>query len=590
MHRLPVYAAALIFLLAGLISSCRNKETVSVRLLKQAHETFRSNPKQALVLLDSIAYPENLEARQNALWCMLKGKIADTLHTDLPYSHQLERAARYYRRKGNASEKARILLYLGRAYVEDGNYEDAMHTYLKALESALAINDFNQAGYINSYMGDLYELKAMYPNAMKKYLQASDYFKKAGNRRSRAFAFRDAGRQAAFSDSLDLALQYMKQAETLMQAVGSLADRGDILNGIGNIFCMNGDYAKAKSYFKQVVTDHYPYCLPDFMALAKIHIRENRPDSALYYLRQVEKLNGNPEWAKYGKDIPIGIMETYALIEEKRHNYKQSLDYLKQYIALSDSVTFVRNQNDIIAVEKKYHQSRLAAENQHLRLARQRYFIGIILLLLTLSILITLYQWTLKRKALALSQKRHHIILLKNEMSSLKQILLNKENELENLSNLLEEQKKQNHFETTLQQTQAVYRQKLEEIESLNRQLDEKHQKMLQEAPIIKRVQKLAAQVVPNASKSPLSKKDWQMIYELVDTVYPHIAAYCQHAGLDEQEERLCYLSIFDLGTAGEAVLLNYTVGTVNKYRQNARRKLHINNRNLSLHEFLVNR
>ena len=67
------------------------------------------------------------------------------------------------------------------------------------------------------------------------------------------------------------------------------------------------------------------------------------------------------------------------------------------------------------------------------------------------------------------------------------------------------------------------------------------------------------------------------------------IASCFQKALLDEQEEKLCYLSIFELGTSGEAVLLNYTVSTINKYRQNARRKLNINNRNLSLHDFLTN-
>lgn len=166
---------------------------------------------------------------------------------------------------------------------------------------------------------------------------------------------------------------------------------------------------------------------------------------------------------------------------------------------------------------------------------------------------------------------------------------MNKEEELNKLAHLLEQQKEQANIETVLQQTQIIYQQKQKEIESLNCQLNEKHKKILQEAPIIKRVQKLATQVIPNAAKSPLSKKDWQMIYELINTVYPHIASCCQKALLDEQEEKLCYLSIFELGTSGEAVLLNYTVSTINKYRQNARRKLNINNRNLSLHDFLTN-
>lgn len=582
MHRLPVYAAALIFLLAGLIS-CRNKETVSVRLLKQAHETFRSNPKQALVLLDSIAYPENLDAKQNALWCMLKGKIADTLHTDLPYSHQLERAARYYRRKGNANEKARILLYLGRAYVEDGNYEDAMHTYLKALESGLSAGNYNLTGYINSYTGDLYYKQSSYDMALEKYLSAAAYFKKANNVRSQSFAYRDAGRTCYFKDSLNQALQFMKQAYSILSPSNDSTGIADIFNGIGNIHIAKGDYEKAEYYLKKGIEYDPKESAPDYLALSYLAIRKGDINKAHHYLNKI--------------DLSAVTPYTYAdcfyfhyEIEKAAGHTGEALAHLEHYVTVQDSIRNNKARTDLSVLEEKYNHAKISMTNYKLKKERQQVIYFCILIILCSGIVIILYQLTLKRKALALSQRKHDIIFLKNEMSSLKQILLNKENELENLSNLLEEQKKQNHFETTLQQTQAVYRQKLEEIESLNRQLDEKHQKMLQEAPIIKRVQKLAAQVVPNASKSPLSKKDWQMIYELVDTVYPHIATYCQHAGLDEQEERLCYLSIFDLGTAGEAVLLNYTVGTVNKYRQNARRKLHINNRNLSLHEFLVNR
>ena len=61
-------------------------------------------------------------------------------------------------------------------------------------------------------MGDVYEFKATYDLAEEKYLEATEYFRKAGNRRSQAFAFSNAGRQAAFEDSLDMALDYMKKA------------------------------------------------------------------------------------------------------------------------------------------------------------------------------------------------------------------------------------------------------------------------------------------------------------------------------------------------------------------------------------------
>ena len=135
------------------------------------------------------------------------GQTADTLHTDLPYSHQLERAARYYHRKGNTSEQARILLYLGRAYVEEMETGKALHIYLKALDKSLSVNNNNLSGYINSYIGDLYDNQASYNIALKKYLSAATYFEKAKNIRSQAFAYRDASRMCYLTDSLEAALE-----------------------------------------------------------------------------------------------------------------------------------------------------------------------------------------------------------------------------------------------------------------------------------------------------------------------------------------------------------------------------------------------
>ena len=363
MYRFLVYAITFIFFLTGLFS-CQEKASIATYQLTQAHKLLYTHPEQAYLLLDSIEYPENLNAQQNARWCMMMGQIADTLHTDLPYSHQLERAAHYYQHKGSANEQARILLYLGRAYVEDGNYEDAMHTYLKAQDIALKIKDFNLAGYINSYMGDIYEFKAIYPKAKDKYLQAADFFKLAKNQRSQAFALRDAGRQAAFSDSFNIGLHYMQEAEKLIRPIGNLSDIGSIINGIGNIFQMKGEYAKAKNCFKQTIKENYPYCLPDFLALSHIYIQENQLDSARLCLQAAEQLNNNTKLTNLNEDIPIGMLQARALIEEKKHNYKQALTYLKEYIELSDSIMFLRSQNEVITAEKKIQPKQIVCRKQ----------------------------------------------------------------------------------------------------------------------------------------------------------------------------------------------------------------------------------
>ena len=583
MYRFLVYAITFIFFLTGLFS-CQKKASIATYQLTQAHKLLYTHPEQAYLLLDSIEYPENLNAQQNARWCMMMGQIADTLHTDLPYSHQLERAAHYYQHKGSANEQARILLYLGRAYVEDGNYEDAMHTYLKAQDIALKIKDFNLAGYINSYMGDMYEFKAMYPKAKDKYLQAADFFKFAKNQRSQAFALRDAGRQAAFSDSLNIGLHYMQEAEKLIRPIGNLSDIGSIINGIGNIFQMKGEYAKDKNCFKQTIKENYPYCLPDFLALSHIYIQENQLDSARLCLQAAEQLNNNTKLTNLNEDIPIGMLQARALIEEKKHNYKQALTYLKEYIELSDSIMFLRSQNEVITAEKKYNQSKLSAENKRLKLIKHRYFTGGILLLLFASLMTIIYQLRLNKKNKKIN---HQELELQNKNAKLnmlaKDLALNKA-ELQNLSLKIAEQQRLN-IDNVLLETQYVEKQ--QETKNLNLQIQQQRLQLFQEANITKRLYRLSEKIVAGKQKPLLGNKDWAAIETLIRSIYPPIYEFLQNNNLTDKEQQCAYLSVFGFDTNREAVLLGVQVDSVNKYRSRVRQKLQLTGQKINIHDFL---
>lgn len=106
------------------------KKDVSMSLIDRAELILNTNPDSSRLLLDSIAITDNLNDDDLARWCMFSGKIADTLFTDLPYPTQLERAQKYYLSHGTPVQQAQITLYLGRAYVNDKEYDKVMHTYL----------------------------------------------------------------------------------------------------------------------------------------------------------------------------------------------------------------------------------------------------------------------------------------------------------------------------------------------------------------------------------------------------------------------------------------------------------------------------
>ena len=570
----------LLLLLLSLVA-CHPDDPVATRRFEQATRLLPIEPEESLLLLDSIEYPENLNARQNARWCMLKGQVADTIHSPMPYSSQLERAVRYFKREGSPLEQAQALFYLGRAYADEKIYNGAQEMYQEALALALSEKNWNLAGYIVSYIGDVYEFKATYDLAEEKYLEATEYFRKAGNRRSQAFAFSNAGRQAAFEDSLDMALDYMKKADSLIQGVGDSSDIASVLNGLGNVYRMRGEYEKAKAYLnKSIVWETNDDDVPTYSALASLYIELGELDSARYYCRLAEAPTMNPY-------THIRLYYKYYLIAKQEENTNLALSYLERYFEKSDSITLARNDADIISVEKRYKHNHLISENRILRKSNYRYISLSIFILLIASVSVIIYQIRVNRRNRIIIAQQQAMQEKNERLQMLEHELANTNAELKQISTQLEQYKNSRSYEEN-QVLLDQYAERKQEAERLISQIQKQRQDLFMESAIMKKLLKLSEKVIAGNQKSLLSDKDWKAIYAQVASSYPTAAKFLRESDLTEKEQQLAYLSVFNFEAKREAVLLGAQLDAVNKQRQRLRRKLGITDRNLSLHDYLA--
>ena len=90
---------------------CRD-ESDAIYLIDRAESLLKSDPDSSHILLDSIAVPDNLSDKLLARWCMLSGKVADTLYTDLLCTTLL-RAQAYYKSHGTKQESSEGLVCIG---------------------------------------------------------------------------------------------------------------------------------------------------------------------------------------------------------------------------------------------------------------------------------------------------------------------------------------------------------------------------------------------------------------------------------------------------------------------------------------------
>ncbi|WP_347144992.1 hypothetical protein [Parabacteroides distasonis] len=560
---------------------CRD-ESDATYLIDRAESLLKSDPDSSLILLDSIAVPDNLSDKLLARWCMLYGRVADTLYTDLPYIQQLLRAQAYYEDHGTKQEQAKIGLYLGRSYVEDKENEKAMKVYLQALDIALRCEDYNQAGYICSYMGDLYDFEGDYLLGKDKYKEAESYFRKAGNMRSSAFALQDIGRMYAFSDSLDIALTFLLKADTIIVEVGDSSDIGTIYNGIGNIYNMLDNKEFAKLYLWKDINMSDFDDAPSYRTLAGIYIEEGDFKNARICLEKASVPSFNDM-------TRFSVLYGYSLLEKAEGNWEKAWFYLDEYNSASDSILTIRNRENIIKMEKEYEHLKISLENMRLRSDKQTYLIYLIISVSILLILLWVFQIRIDRKNKRLLKQEIDLSNKSNELFRLRDNLRIKQDRLEALSIQLSEKNEKLNELDSREKLEKEYEQIKKEEETLVLRIAERRKDLFLSSAIAKKVIKLSQKVVPGATKSPLSEKDWQNMITQVNEVYPFLADRLAAFNLSAAELRYCYLSLLGLDSIGESILLHIQPDSVNKRRQRVRQRLGIIAKELDLCAYLIN-
>lgn len=530
--------------------SCHNDRTIP-HLLDRAESFVETQPDSAEIFLDSIQTPDKLNDRLFARWCFLQSKTADKLHKDMPYVEQLSRALQWYTEHGTTEQQAWTGLYLGRSYAEDKLFIPATNAYSDALEITLEGNIDNVAGYICSYMGDLYTYTGQRSEERRKFEEAAKYFKKAGNIRSYAFALRDIAQTWVFEDSCLIALDYMVKADSIATELNNPKETREIANNLGNVYEMLGEKEKAKQYFLKSMALDTTNIAPSLLALSSLYYNNDMLDSARYYLQKADRPTSNLH-------TPIDRLYMGYLIEKDANETDKALNYLEQNIEAKNSLYNKEIQVDIIDAEKRHNLTILLKQYKDLQITEYFY---IILLCLSIIIILTIY------------------LLYQAKNNYQRKVLEQKEIRLNELE--LEIQQKNLSLENT-EDLQIEAKKTKEELYALRHNT-------FQIASITKRIKKLCKNVIPDKEQK-LTDKDWNSLIALIQMLYPNVATFIRENpySLTDTEKKICYLSFLKLDVKAEAILLDITPNSVSKYRFRARQKLNLANQDTSIYDYLI--
>lgn len=547
------------------LSGCNKQQSVSDRLLNEVGKVIAINPDSASNLLKGISSPEKLDNKTFARWCMLSGKITDEIFTTILPTYQLERAYDWYSSHGSPDEQVQILIYLGRSYFADGDYDKAMSIYTNALDIAEKNKFNNLIGYIYDYIGDLYREKFMRTEAIKRYEAAAECFKKENNTDSYACALRDVGREYAEMDSLSHALHILIVADSVANKTKNIEVTASINNALGNIYAMQNKYDKAEKYLlKALLTGREK--MPDYVALIDLYTTSGSINKAKELLSKIPQ--DNPQYT-------CSIKYLYYQIYNAEENYKEALVNLEEYVNMVDSIVYADSQSKILDIESKYNHLKISKEVDRLKIKQQSYIIISIICIITL-LLITIGYLLYRKKAKEKIQRQ------RDELYLIKTNLLNVSLELEKKKRLLDTSKEKNEYYNKMQ----------EEIILLTANYKELQNKSLENSPLFKELTHLTTQNKPRNNRSLITDEQWKLITDEITHIYPNLHRYIYSLcpDLQIQDFMYCCLYMYGFDTNAEAQLINITVDSVRKKRLRLRQKLGITlpNNNTTLREYLI--
>ena len=463
------------FLLVG----CSKQQSTLDKQLDEVEKIIEVNPDSASSILENIASPEQLDDKTFARWCILSGKVTDEIFNTLLPSYQFERANAWYSSYGKPNEQVQILIYLGRSYANDGDYDKAMSIYTNALEIGEKNKLYNLVGYTYSYIGDLYREKAMRTEAIKKYEMAADNFKKENNIDSYTCALRDMGREYASIDSLSHAIEILSTADSLTANSKDIDVKAAIDNALGNIYVMQNKYDEAKKFFYKALEGREK--MPNYMALIDLYIASDSISQAKGLLQKIPQ--DDPTYT-------YSIKYLYYQIYKSEKKYEKALTYLEECTDLVDSIVYADNQSKILNIESKYNHLKISKEIDKLKMKQQSYIIVSVICIAALLLMVIGY--LLYRK-----QAKEKILKQQKELDKMKLNLYTLSLELEKKRSLL----------NTFKEKDENYDQLQEDIVRLSANYRKLQNKLLIDSPLYKELTKLGNQNIPGNNKSLITEK-----------------------------------------------------------------------------------
>lgn len=413
-------------------------------------------------------------------------------------------------------------------------------------------------------MADLYGFRDITSERLEKRKEASNFFKKARNYKSYAYALKDLACECTLTDSFNYTIPLLQKADSISQLLHNKDLTADVANAFGVIYEAQEKYKNAERYFLKAIETGSKESYKDSISLLHIYIKDNQLAKAHEWIETITKHN----------DIAYYFNQAYYLLYKAEGKYKEALHYKEICSDMLDSLTLVQNETKVLEIEKKYNNAKIREENELLKITQQRNTIIII-------IAISLFLLSVAGYIIYRQRSKAKIYYQQTILDKMKIELLHLSAELEEKKQIL--QKALADKENNAHKLQ-------QEIEVISYKYDRLQKQSLETSTVGKKLISLTKKNRLEDSQLP-TDKTWHSIMTEVDKIYPQFYSLLKEAfpNLTESEYQYCYLHIFGFDANDEAKLLGINPASVRMKRTRIYQEVQLkHNKETFLRDYII--
>lgn len=538
-------------------SACNNPQPKASIMLQKAEQLIDEYPDSALLLIDSIFYPEKSLNNEDYMRYLVR-LVQAKKKTDNQISEDtlIFIARDFFTRKDKDPHiTALSWYYSGCIFRENRELEDAMDYYKTAFTYAEKTGDVALQGLIIYNIGDLLVEQGLYKDALKKYKESAQLY--CRNPEKLITCYGAQGRMFTLIEEYDSAIVYFQRGLDLADSVDNKTLQSVLAQNISIVYRTTKQYDKAIDYLNQSfnLNNDSSRILRYYLNLSRIYSDMGQSDSAYWYSA---KLKNQVDNHRGDMKLQASIYQVLASVEKNNGNYDEAFKYQDKYTTAIEKITEERLEQSVYEVQRKYDYEIM--RNHYIQRISTLQSWAIIMLI---AIVIggALFSWyTLKQKTEYLKTQQQ-IEILRGISAELKKSLESKTSA-----------RNQNMRQLLLWKFDVVKKSAL---------LDQFSTSEMSASEMVKEFRK----IVYNGKKDD----HWQHILSVINEMNEGVFEKMEllFPNLTETEQKIAVLTYSEMTVRDISIILNLSPNTVQKYRSDLRKKLNIDDKTIDTVTYL---